>query len=47
LFALKQNKLTDGQGFSDWQHLANRLSRHETRAEIMQICKKRYELRMP
>jgi hypothetical protein len=45
LFALKQNKLTDIQGFSDWRHLATRLSRHEMSVEHTQICKKWYELK--
>jgi hypothetical protein len=45
LFALKQNKLIDSQEFSDWRHLATRLSRHETSVEHMQICKKWYELK--
>jgi hypothetical protein len=44
-FGLKQNKLTDGLGFSDWRHLAYHLSRHEISMEHMQNCKKWSELK--
>jgi hypothetical protein len=46
LFELKQNKLTDNLGFSDWRHLASHLSRHEISMEHMQNCKKWFELKM-
>jgi hypothetical protein len=44
-FGLKQNKLTDSLGFSDWRHLASHLSQHEISMEHMQNCKKWFELK--
>jgi hypothetical protein len=33
-FGLKQNKLTDSFGFSDWGHFASHISRHELSTEL-------------
>jgi hypothetical protein len=44
-FGLKQNKLTDSLGFSDWLHLASHLSRYEISMEHMQNCKNWFELK--
>jgi hypothetical protein len=44
-FGLKQDKLTDSLGFSDWRHLTSHLSRQEISMEHMQNCKKRFELK--
>jgi hypothetical protein len=44
-FDLKQNKLTESMGFSDWRHFASRISRHEMAMEHLQNCKNLFELK--
>jgi hypothetical protein len=45
LFGFGLKKKTDSFGFSDWQHLASHLSQHEISMELMQNCKKWFELK--
>jgi hypothetical protein len=44
-FGLKQNKVTDGSGFSDWRHLTSHLSRHQICMEHMYNCENLFELK--
>jgi hypothetical protein len=44
-FGLKQNKLTDSLGFSDWRHIASHLSRQEISMDHMQYGKKWFGLK--